>query len=104
MAIILATALNAAATTGPGPTCDVESTQSLQHTMITTVTGTVQLVEIDLQVSHDNSTWATVATQTVTGNDPQQLTVYVTGRYLCAYLRTLNGDPGVTVTSTISSG
>lgn len=104
MATIVNPSIQAAESTGPGTTIDLESTNVKQHTAIATVTGTVTAVTVNIEVTHDQENWATAETLTFTGAGCRQVPVYAAVRYLRANLVELTGDPGATVTTTISSG
>lgn len=104
MATILHTLLDAATLTGPGAAVDIENTQYKMHTAIVTAFGTNPVAQVDIEISHDQISWAPAGSVTLNGAGTKQVTFEASARYLRANLVSLTGPPNGEVTAKISSG
>lgn len=93
------TTLNAATVVGAGSTVDWDAARG-QHTVVVSMTGTGG-AQVQLEVSHDGSTWASLTTVSVSngaGSDIQQGTGVVSARYVRGNLTFVSGTASVTAT------
>lgn len=104
MATVQSTSLNAVTATGVGDVHDSESTTYRQHTVIASATGVVTAVTILIEISHDQTNWAQIASIALTGAEVKQASFTAAVRFVRANLTVLTADPGAAVTATISSG